>query len=175
MTRIPEATAPNADPPVSVVGPNDGETILLGATRMRVLEDGGTTGHRLGIAESVLAPHTPGPPQHRHAQHDEGFYVVSGTVRFTVGEDEYDATPGTLVMVPPRAPHTFANVTDQPAVMLSTFTPARYVRYFRDLQALMAGGLELTPEANVRAMRPYATEPATDVAVDGAGPRQEDA
>ncbi|GAB2916886.1 cupin domain-containing protein [Streptomyces mayteni] len=171
MSDVPEASAPIADPPVSVVGPDDGETILLGTTRMRVLEDGGNTGHRLGIAESILAPHTPGPPQHRHAEHDEGFYVVSGTVRFTVGEDEHDATPGTLVMVPPGAPHTFANVTDQPAVMLSTFTPDRYVRYFRDLQALMAGGRKPTPEANVRAMRRYATEPATDVAA----PRPEDA
>ena len=105
---------------------------------MRVLEDGSHTGHRLGIAESVLAPHTPGPPQHRHAQHDEGFYIISGTVRFTVGEKDYDATAGTLVMVPPGAPHTFANLTDQPAVMLSTFTPDLYVQYFRDLQDMIA-------------------------------------
>jgi quercetin dioxygenase-like cupin family protein len=35
---------------------------------------------------AALAPHTDGPPQHRHAQHDEGFYVISGTVRFTVGQ-----------------------------------------------------------------------------------------
>lgn len=51
-----------ADPAVSVVGPGDGETILLGTTRMRVLEDGSHTGHRLGMAESVLAPHTPDRP-----------------------------------------------------------------------------------------------------------------
>ncbi|GAA3598084.1 hypothetical protein GCM10022419_096840 [Nonomuraea rosea] len=85
-----------------MVGPGDGETIVLGTTRLRVLEDGSNTGHRLGIAESVLAPHTPGPPQHRHAQHDEGFYIISGAVRFTVGDKDYDATAGTLVMVPRR-------------------------------------------------------------------------
>lgn len=162
MTDAPQTTDPNtAEPAVSVVGPADGETILLGTTRLRVLEDGSTTGHRLGIAESVLAPHTPGPPQHRHAQHDEGFYVISGTVRFTVGRKDYDATAGTLVMVPPGAPHTFANTTDQPAVMLSTFTPDLYVRYFRDLQDMIAAGQPLTPETNARAMRRYATEPAT--------------
>ncbi len=131
---------PQGHPAVSVVGPDEGETIVLGTTRMRVLEDGSHTGHRLGIAESVLAPHTPGPPQHRHAQQDEGFYIVSGTVRFTVGDKEYDATTGTLVMVPPGVPHTFANLTDQPAVMLSTFTPDLYVQYFRDLQNVIAGG-----------------------------------
>ncbi|WP_051840589.1 cupin domain-containing protein [Streptomyces sp. NRRL F-5126] len=145
---------------VSVVGPGDGETIVLGSTRLRVLEDGSNTGHRLGLAESVLAPHTPGPPQHRHAQHDEGFYVISGAVRFTVGDEVHDATAGTLVMVPPGAPHTFANVTGEPAVMLSTFTPDLYVQYFRDLRDMIAGGGAVTPEATALVMSRYATEPA---------------
>ncbi|MFK8907418.1 cupin domain-containing protein [Streptomyces sp. YS-3] len=149
-------------PAVSLVGPGDGEVIVLGTTRMRVLEDGSHTGHRLAIAESVLAPHTQGPPQHRHGRHDEGFYVLSGTVRFTVGDEEYDATTGTLVMVPPGTPHTFANPTDQPAVILSTFTPDLYVQYFRDLQAVLADGRPLTPQANIDAMSRYATEPAGD-------------
>lgn len=148
-------------PTVSVVGPGEGETIVLGTTRMRVLEDGSQTGHRLAIAESVLAPHTQGPPQHRHGLHDEGFYVLSGTVRFTVGDEDHDASAGTLVMVPPGTPHTFANVTDRPAVMLSTFTPDLYVQYFRDLQKTLADGRPLTPQANLAAMSHYATEPAT--------------
>ncbi|OWA15843.1 cupin [Streptomyces sp. CS159] len=156
------ATGP--DPAVSVVGPGDGETILLGTTRMRVLEDGSHTGHRLGMAESVLAPHTPGPPQHRHARHDEGFYVISGTVRFTVGDEDIDATAGTLVMVPPGAPHTFANTTGEPARMLSTFTPDLYVQYFRDLEELYAGGRTPTPQESLGTMSRYATEPATDFA-----------
>ena len=62
---------------VSVVGPTDGEVIQLGPTQMRILEDGRTTDHRLGRGEITLAPHTDGPPQHRHVRHDEGFYVVS--------------------------------------------------------------------------------------------------
>lgn len=164
MTEEAKTSEPQADPAVSVVGPGDGEMIVLGTTRMRVLEDGSHTGHRLAIAESVLAPHTQGPPQHRHGRHDEGFYVVSGTVRFTVGDEEYDAGTGTLVMVPPGAPHTFANLTDQPAVMLSTFTPDLYVQYFRDLQEALSGGRPLTPQTNIAAMSRYATEPATDPA-----------
>ncbi|MFE0682970.1 cupin domain-containing protein [Streptomyces sp. NPDC058961] len=162
MTYEPQHSELPADPAVLVVGPDDGEAIVLGTTRLRLLEDGSNTGHRLGIAESVLAPHTPGPPQHRHAQHDEGFYIISGTVRFTVRDRDYDACAGTLVMVPPGAPHTFANVTGQPAVMLSTFTPDLYVQYFRDLQNMIAGGQAVTPEATIRTMSRYATEPAAD-------------
>jgi mannose-6-phosphate isomerase-like protein (cupin superfamily) len=53
---------------IRMTGPEDGEVALF------------------GVAEIVIAPHTEGPPQHRHGEHDEGFYVVSGTVRFTSGD-----------------------------------------------------------------------------------------
>jgi quercetin dioxygenase-like cupin family protein len=149
---------------VSVVTPASAEVIQLGPTRMRILEDGRTTGHRLGMGEITLPPHTPGPPQHRHARHDEGFYVVSGAARFTVGETTYDAVPGTLVMIPPGAPHTFANLGDEPAVLLNTFTPDLYVQYFRDLGEMIASGKPLTPENTIEAMSRYATTPATDYA-----------
>jgi mannose-6-phosphate isomerase-like protein (cupin superfamily) len=146
---------------VSVVAPGAGEAIRLGPVLVRILEDGSTTAHRLGIGEITLPPHTEGPPQHRHARHDEGFYVVAGRARFTVGETSYDAPAGTLVMVPPSAPHTFANPGDEPAVLLNTFTPDLYVRYFKDLRAMIAAGRPLSEEAMVEAMRPYGTEPAT--------------
>ena len=149
---------------VSVVGPDGGEPIQLGPIRMRILEDGSTTGHRLGLGEITLAPHTDGPPQHRHARHDEGFYVVSGTARFTVGEAVFDAPAGTLVMIPPGAPHTFANPTDAITVLLNTFTPDLYVQYFRDLRDMIAAGRPLTAEATVEAMSRYATEPSSDFA-----------
>jgi quercetin dioxygenase-like cupin family protein len=129
---------------------------------MRILEDGSTTNHRLGMGEITLAPHSDGPPQHRHAQHDEGFYVISGTARFTVGDTTYDAPAGTLVMVPPGAPHTFANPSDQTVVLLNTFTPDLYVQYFRDLRDMIANGQPLTPEAGIQVMSRYATMPATD-------------
>jgi mannose-6-phosphate isomerase-like protein (cupin superfamily) len=146
---------------VSVVGPDEGDTLLPPPTQMRILEDGQHTGHRLGIGEITVAAHTDGPPQHRHARHDEGFYVVSGTARFTVGEKSYDAPAGTLVMVPPGAPHTFANPAAQPLVLLNTFTPDLYVHYFRDLHDMITAGRQLTPEVIETVMADYATVPAS--------------
>jgi mannose-6-phosphate isomerase-like protein (cupin superfamily) len=145
---------------VSIVGKDEGEVALSGPTRMRILEDGSTTEHRLGVGEITIAPHTDGPPQHRHAQHDEGFYVVSGTARFTVGETSHDAPAGTFVMIPPGAPHTFANPTDEPTVLLNTFTPDLYVQYFRDLRDMIAAGQPMTDEAVTNVMARYATYPA---------------
>jgi mannose-6-phosphate isomerase-like protein (cupin superfamily) len=149
---------------VAITPPDGGDAIQLGPVVMRILEDGGTTDHRLGIGEITLPPHTDGPPQHRHARHDEGFYVVSGTATFTVGDSSYEAAAGTLVMVPPGAPHTFANPSDQPAVLLNTFSPDLYVEYFRDLRDMIAAGQPLTPEATVDVMAHYATVPSTDYA-----------
>jgi mannose-6-phosphate isomerase-like protein (cupin superfamily) len=131
---------------------------------VRQLEDGSTTERRLGMGEIALPPHTDGPPQHRHARHDEGFYVVSGTANFTVGDTTYAAPAGTLVMVPPGAPHTFANPGDEPAVLLNTFTPDLYVQYFRDLRDMILAGQPLTPESTIEVMARYATVPATDYA-----------
>lgn len=147
---------------VAVVGPTEGEVIQLGSIQMRILEDGGVTDHRLGVGEITLPPHTDGPPQHRHARHDEGFYVVSGTARFTVGATTYDAPAGTFAMIPPGAPHTFANPGDQAVVLLNTFTPDLYVQYFRDLRDLLVSGQPITGETGVQVMSRYATIPATE-------------
>ena len=142
---------------VSIATPADGEVIDLGPARIRIMEDGGTTAHRIGIAEITLAPRSDGPIQHRHAEHDEGFYVVSGTARFTVGTTVHEAPAGTLVMVPPGAPHTFANPGDVPLVMVNTFTPDRYVQYFRDMRALLERDTQPAPSAIAEVMSRYAT------------------
>jgi quercetin dioxygenase-like cupin family protein len=147
---------------VAIIGPDDGNAIQLGLVRMRILEDGSTTDHRLGMGEITLPAHTDGPPQHRHASHDEGFYVVSGEATFTVGDETYDAPAGTFVMVPPGAPHTFANHGEGPVVLLNTFTPDLYVQYFRDLGDMIAAGQPLTPESTIETMSRYATVPATE-------------
>jgi quercetin dioxygenase-like cupin family protein len=149
---------------VSIVGPGEGELFTNGSAQIRILEDGTNTEHRLGIGEVVVPPHTAGPPQHRHAQHDEGFYVLAGTVRFTVGSDNYDAGAGTWVTIPPGAPHTFANPGDDPAVMLTTFTPDLYVHYFRDVKALLDAGQPMTRETMAPIWKNYATEPSNEFA-----------
>lgn len=52
----------------------------------------------------------------------------------------------------------FANPGEEPVVLLNTFTPDLYVRYFRDLGQMIADGQPLTPESTEQAMSRYATE-----------------
>ncbi len=167
---VRRAPAERAATPVSVVPPDGGDTALDGPIRLRILEDGSTTAHRLGVAEITIAPHIGGPPQHRHGRHDEGFYVVAGTATFTVGDESHEAPAGTLVMIPPGAPHTFANLSDEPVILLNTFTPDLYVQYFRDLRDMASSGSPPTAAQITDVMARYATEPATTYAAEPARP-----
>ncbi len=143
---------------VHIVALGDGELIHIANTSLQIIEDGSRTGHRLGVARSTLPAKTPGPQQHRHRQHDEGFFVTRGTLVFTVGSDTYEVPTGTFVMVPIGEPHTFANPFDEEAEFITTFTPDFYVQYFRDIEAL-ATGSGLTAEGVKSLMERYATEP----------------
>ena len=56
-------------------------------------------------------------------------------------------------MIPPGAPHTFANPGDEPLVLLNTFTPDLYVQYFRDLRELAGSGPAGRADARRRSAR----------------------
>ncbi len=130
-----------------------------------MVEDGSNTAHRLAVAVLTVPAQTDGPPAHWHRKHDETFYVISGTARFTVADTQREAPAGTFVSVPVGAEHTFANPGDEPAIILNTFTPDLYVGYFRDISKLAAAG-KMTPEAILGVMARYATYPAGTPAPD---------
>jgi mannose-6-phosphate isomerase-like protein (cupin superfamily) len=138
--------------------PDAAEVINIGPETIWVLEDGSHTGHRLGLVECSLPPASPGPLQHIHRGHEETFFVLSGTARFTSGSDHLDVPAGDLVTAPIGTPHTFSNPDpDQPVTMLCTVTPDRYVNFFRELGAL-ATAEAAYPNAIVEVMSRYATE-----------------
>ncbi|HEY2766109.1 MAG TPA: cupin domain-containing protein [Pseudonocardiaceae bacterium] len=143
---------------INLVGPGDGEELELGPSRIRILEDGSHTGHRLGMAVMTLAPGFAGPPQHLHRKHEETFFVTSGTMQFISGTDQFTVGAGSLVTVPIGTPHTFGNLDpDEPATLLFTTTPDLYINYFRDLVAIGTG--DVTPDKILEVMEKYATEP----------------
>jgi mannose-6-phosphate isomerase-like protein (cupin superfamily) len=144
---------------VSIVEPQGGEVVLSGPVQVRIVEDGSGTAHRLAIAVLTVPPHTDGPPPHWHQKHDETFYLLAGTARFTIGDTQREAPAGTFVSVPTGAEHTFANPGGESAIILNTFTPDFYVGYFHDLSTLAASE-EMTPEAILAVMARYATYPA---------------
>jgi quercetin dioxygenase-like cupin family protein len=137
------------------------ESFAAGGATFRVLDDGGATSGRIGVVECQLVPGFVGPPQHVHREHDESFYVLTGTVRFTSGTQSLIATAGQLVTAPIGDPHTFANADDHaPASFLCALNPERYIGYFRELSQLTPDtDGRLDPTEILAVMARYATDP----------------
>jgi quercetin dioxygenase-like cupin family protein len=99
---------------------------------------GEQTGGALTAIENVIAPGE-GPPLHVHANEDEAWWVIEGTLRFRLGEQAAEAPAGTFVFVPRGVAHAFQNVGDGPARILVLFTPAGMERFFDTFATLTAG------------------------------------
>ena len=144
---------------IYVVGPNDDEQSGGGPIRVRIIEDGSLTGHRLGLIEASVPPGPAMPPQHIHRDHDEVFIVTQGKLRFTSGADSVDVQAGSCVTVPVGTPHTFSNPFDAPARFIGTMTPDLYIEYFRDLGRLPVNEQGMLDPADIgRTMSKYATD-----------------
>jgi quercetin dioxygenase-like cupin family protein len=120
------------------VGPGEGATIEGPAGGPLTFKARGErTGGSLTAFENVIAPGE-GPPLHTHAGEDEAWYMLAGTLRFRLGDDEAEAPAGTFVFVPRGTPHCFTNAGDEPARILVLFTPSGMERFFdrfADLEA----------------------------------------
>lgn len=63
-------------------------------------------------------------PRHYHPNCEEILHVISGTIRHTLGDDEFDVVPGGTVVIPPNIMHNAKNVGTETAVMVITFSSA---------------------------------------------------
>ena len=67
-------------------------------------------------AGAVVPPH--------HHPHEQAGMVVSGRLRFTIGDETKECGPGDLYLIPANVPHTVTAFAG-PAVALDVFTPIR--------------------------------------------------
>jgi len=108
----------------------------VGAVTVTYLHDEPDSGYALLSWEAP--PGAASPPVHVHHRTEEGFYVVSGTYRFLVGEKTFDCARGSHVLVRHGVPHTFWNSGDEPATALIILTPPAFAGYFRELSRRLA-------------------------------------
>jgi quercetin dioxygenase-like cupin family protein len=78
----------------------------------------------LGVSLSRSDPESPSAPPHRHRRHVEWFYVVEGSMTFTVDGREGEAPAGSFVLVPPDTVHSFAFTGDEATTFLSAHAPS---------------------------------------------------
>ncbi len=80
--------------------PMQGATVTSIATSIH-------TGGAWSLVKYTAPPHYTGPPLHWHQHTMEAFYILDGTLAFTLGERTITASVGAFILVPPGIAHTF--------------------------------------------------------------------
>lgn len=69
----------------------------------------GERNHGRGVAIVQLTTrHGEEPPEHTHDTEDEIFYVLQGTLTFSVADKQYTVASGGMIVLPCGIPHTYA-------------------------------------------------------------------
>ena len=87
------------------------------------------TGGQFSLFEFSV-PAGMGSPPHVHTIEDETFYVLSGTVEFTIDGIVSTVGPGEVVYGSRNVPHNFRNVGSSEARMLVLATPGGLEEFF---------------------------------------------
>lgn len=102
---------------------SEGETITARAARDVLIL---STTPELTVTFSRYVTGERGPDLHLHRRHADAFFILSGTMRFEVGEHGervVDAPAGTLVVAPALVGHSFHNPFDDEVTWLNVHAP----------------------------------------------------
>ncbi len=117
------------------VGPGQGRSFAVGLDALTI--KGMSETDAFSFIEYRAAAGVPGPPMHVHHANEEAFYILDGQVDFTLNGITSRLEPGSFVLVPRDAAHTFANVGTGPARWVGVFAPGRYLGLVEGLGAVI--------------------------------------
>ena len=93
------------------------------------LPSGNLKGEDHGATISVILDHSEpghGPRLHTHP-YDETWVVIAGNVTFLAGDEQLNAGPGDIVIVPPETPHKFTSNGPEPAHLVCIHASPTFV------------------------------------------------
>ncbi|MDB5299292.1 MAG: cupin protein [Phycisphaerales bacterium] len=123
-------------PTAQLIRPGQGLTLSLLGVTITVKASAGSTKGVLTLTEYSAPPRFAGAQPHFHKVMTETFYILEGTLTFTLDGRKVEASAGAYVIVPPMAIHGFSNPTDAPVKFLVTFNPGGMEDYFAELVEL---------------------------------------
>jgi mannose-6-phosphate isomerase-like protein (cupin superfamily) len=124
-----------------IVPDGSGETLLSGPIGAVLLAGVDATGGAATFVIHPLAPRALGSLVHTHKHEDEWSFVLEGEVGVELGDEEFVARAGDLVMKPRGVPHAFWNAGDAPARLLEVITPGGFEGYFSRLAEILRPGV----------------------------------
>jgi quercetin dioxygenase-like cupin family protein len=133
--------------------------VNVGQLRIRYLVDG-SKGESLGMFELTVPPGSNVPPPHSHTDNEEVVFVLEGTLRYMVGAESRDLTPGQTMRTPKGSVHGFSNPFGSVARALITLAPDIGPKYFEDVASVVNAGGPPDRAALVAVMSRYGLVPA---------------
>ncbi|MBI5285689.1 MAG: cupin domain-containing protein [Chloroflexi bacterium] len=116
-----------------------GEGDLLRTQVERVVKArGADTAGALSFTVVTSEPGFAGPGLHRHLRNAEAFYILEGTFRFRVADDEHTVEPHGFVFVPPKVAHAFVSADGAGGKMIVMFMPGDFAGYFDEIAEIHA-------------------------------------
>ncbi len=91
---------------------------------------------RFSIVDETFFPGMNSAPGHTHHFHSEVFFIISGSMEWTVGDETDTLGAGDLVYIPPGTVHYTHVVGDEPVRALMIYEPAGYERGYFSRRAL---------------------------------------
>lgn len=86
------------------------------------------------------------PPAHTHSREDESYFILTGSIRYTIGEDVITVNAGEYVYLPKDVAHKFELVSEK-AEVLMWISPAGLEQWFWDNSAPAPDGKPLPLQA----------------------------
>ena len=97
---------------------------------IRVFTSEGPDG--LSVLEHWM-PYGSSPPFHLHRTEDELFHILEGEYRLKVRDQEQRAGPGTIMLIPKGAPHTYRVESPQGGRCLTVTVGGDFERFVREM------------------------------------------
>ncbi len=98
---------------------------------------GDDTGGAFTLLEYVVSRDI---PAHVHVREHESLYLLSGSVRVHVGDDEFTAEVGDFVFMPRGLPHSLTALGEAPPRLLTVSSPSGFEHFMEDLMEALAAG-----------------------------------
>jgi oxalate decarboxylase/phosphoglucose isomerase-like protein (cupin superfamily) len=115
------------------VQPHEVETQVFGWGNLKWLSAPDVTDARKFSAGIVLLKPGEGHAAHNHPGTEEILYVVSGTGKQTVLDEETDLVPGMLVFIPEGAEHSTVNTGWEELKLVAIYDPPGPEKALREL------------------------------------------
>jgi quercetin dioxygenase-like cupin family protein len=71
------------------------------------------------------------PPKHVHSREDESYFILKGSIRYSVGADEIIVSEGEYIYLPKNVAHSFQLLSEK-AEVLMWLSPAGLEQWFWD-------------------------------------------